>query len=119
MIRLRRVILRVTDMEQALTFWGVAVGLPAVVTSDDFSFLEAGGSQLVLHHVAEPPPPNLNEVVLESEDVVTDHAAMLGRGVPFEVDLRPVMSEGGQDLYAAHFRDPDGNLASLTGWVKP
>jgi hypothetical protein len=42
---------------------------------------------------------------------------MATRGVPFEVELRPVSTDGERQLLAAHFRDPDGNLASLTGWA--
>lgn len=28
-----------------------------------------------------------------------------------------VASDGGRDLFAAHFYDPDGHLVSLSGWV--
>jgi hypothetical protein len=29
------------------------------------------------------------------------------------------MSDGSHDLYATNFRDPDGHVISITGWVTP
>ena len=116
-MRLARVILRVTDMRRALDFWSGMVGLDVLFESPAFSFLEAGGCQVVLNQVDAPESPGQTELVLEVDDVEAAHREMTGRGVPFEVGLRPVTSDGDRDLLAAHFRDPDGNLASLTGWV--
>lgn len=117
-MQLRRVILRVSDMDEALAFWGERVGLDVVFRSPAFSFLDAGGTEVVLNAVSDVPPPGLTELVLEVDDVRAGHAALAARGVPFEVDLRPVTSDGGRELLASHFRDLDGNLASLTGWVE-
>lgn len=117
MSRLSRVILRVEDMGRAIAFWRDAVGLAPVFESEDFTFLNAGEAQVVLNRVDSPPEPGMTEVVLESDDVAAEYSAMRARGVPFEVDLRAVTSDGDRDLLAAHFHDPDGNLASLTGWV--
>lgn len=118
MSRLSRVILRVADMDRALAFWRDSVGLDPVFESETFTFLDSGGVQVVLNQVDSPPVPGLTEIVFESADVGADFEAMRARGVPFEVELRPVTSDGGRELLAAHFYDPDGNLASLTGWVQ-
>jgi catechol 2,3-dioxygenase-like lactoylglutathione lyase family enzyme len=63
------------------------------------------------------PPPGQTEIALEVSDVVAIHAELLDRGVPFEVDLQPVTGDGHRSLVAAHFRDPDGHLVSLVGWL--
>lgn len=118
MSRLGRVILRVEDMERSIGFWRDAVGLQPVFESETFTFLDAGGVQVVLNRVGSPPNPGLTEVVFESDDVAAEFEAMRSRGVPFEVELRTVTSDDERDLLAAHFYDPDGNLASLTGWVR-
>ncbi len=118
MSRLSRVILRVADMERSVSFWRDAVGLQPVFESETFTFLDAGGTQVVLNRVDAPSEPGLTEVVFESERVAAEFEAMRGRGVPFEVELRTVTSDDERDLLAAHFYDPDGNLASLTGWVQ-
>jgi hypothetical protein len=58
------------------------------------------------------------EIVIEVDDVASAYASMKERGVPFEVEPRPVTSDGQRTLLAAHFRDPDGHAASITGWVE-
>ncbi len=45
------------------------------------------------------------------------HAEMSARGVPFRTPPRAVTGDATRELWAADFRDPDGHLASVTGWV--
>lgn len=117
-MRLQRVILRVTDMERSVAFWSGEFGLDVTFSGGSFTFLDGGGTQLVLNEVdALPDDTSQTEIVFEVEDVIATHAEMSDRGVTFEVELRAVTSNGGQDLLAAHFLDPDGHLSSLTGWV--
>jgi catechol 2,3-dioxygenase-like lactoylglutathione lyase family enzyme len=120
--RLSNVILRVADLERSLVFWRDRVGLPVIGAAGPFVFLDAGGVQLALNAVPPPEEPNgglaaLTEVVLEVEDVRATHAEMAARRVPFRTAPRPVTSAGGRELWACDFRDPDGHLVSVTGWV--
>lgn len=117
-MNIARLILRVSDIERSVEFWAGSVGLEVVFEGTPFSFLDAGDVQLALN-VADGPvgDTSLTEIVFEVEDVVAAHSEMSERGVPFEIDPRPVTSDGERDLLAAHFRDPDGHLASITGWV--
>lgn len=118
-MQIARIILRVADLRRAVGFWSDQVGLSVTAEGGAFAFLDGGGIQLALNEVgADVEDPSLTEIVLEAEDVVAAHAELADRGVPFEVDLRPVTSEETRDLMASHFRDPDGHLASLTGWVE-
>ncbi len=117
MMELSHIILRVADMDGAVAFYRDAVGLGTLTTSPVFSFFDAGSIRLALT-VGEPPdPPTTTEVVLEVADVFAAFQRMSDRGVPFEVEPRAVTTDGGRALHAAHFRDPDGHLASITGWV--
>ena len=59
----------------------------------------------------------MTEVVFQVPDVFATYDDLAARGVPFAVEPRPVTGGGAQTLFAAHFRDPDGNLASISGWV--
>ncbi len=112
------VILRVTDMSRAVEFYRDAVGLEVLAESDLFAFLDAGSIKIALN-VGEPPDPSTTtEIVLEVDDVVAAFREMNARGVTFEVEPRPVTDDGARELHAAHFRDPDGHLWSLTGWVE-
>ena len=109
-----RVILRCVDLDRAVQFWRDAVGLELIRRSHGFAFFAAGSTELL---VSEVPPdqmvPSLTEVVFAVDDVHDTHRRLAERGVPFEVEPRPVMTEGNRRLLAAHFRDPDGNLIEI------
>jgi hypothetical protein len=64
-----------------------------------------------------PDDSSLTEIVLGADDVRASYDELADRGVAFEIELRPVTSDGNHELWAAHFRDPDGHLASITGWI--
>jgi catechol 2,3-dioxygenase-like lactoylglutathione lyase family enzyme len=117
-MNIARLILRVTDMDRSVDFWGEKVGLDVTFEGSPFTFLDGGDVQLALNVVGGPvDDESLTEIVFEVEDVISVHSEMLERGVPFEIEPRPVTSDGERDLVAAHFRDPDGHVASITGWV--
>lgn len=116
-MRVSSVIFRVSDLDRAVEFWSERVGLAIISRVPGFTFFDGGSVQLVLNLVDTVPESGLTELVIEVDDVVAVHRDMVERGVPFEVGLRPVAGDGKRELHAAHFRDPDGNLASLTGWI--
>lgn len=117
-MKIHRVILRVSDLETSVGFWTEKVGLELSGQAGRFAFMDGGGAQLVLNEVeAVPPDGSLTEVVFQVDDVRATYDHLSASGVPFEVELRPVTTDGNHELWAAHFHDPDGHLASLTGWV--
>lgn len=118
-MKLSNVMLRVSDLEDAVAFWRDRVGLQLSMSTGEFAFFAVGESQLALNQplVFEPQASD-TELVFEVDDVMSAYAEMRERGVPFEVEPRPVTSDGKRSLLAAHFRDPDGHLASFTGWVE-
>jgi catechol 2,3-dioxygenase-like lactoylglutathione lyase family enzyme len=119
-VEIARIILRVGDMERAVGFWSEQVGFEVAMDAGPFVFLDSGRTQLVLNHVDEVGEgESLTELVIEVDDVGATYTEMLARGVPFEVAPRIVSGDGARELWAAHFRDPDGHLASITGWVSP
>lgn len=118
-MEITRVILRASDLEASVSFWSETVGLAVLGQGPAFAFLDGGGVQLALNQAQGDmePDSSLTELVFEAEDVRATHAELAARGAPFEVELRAVTEDGERDLLAAHFRDPDGHVASLTGWV--
>lgn len=117
-MRIAQVMLRVSDLDESVRFWSTAVGLDVTMQAGAFAFLDGGGTQLALNHVEQPlADDSLTEIVIEFDDVRSAYDELAGRGVPFEVALRAVTSDGERELHAAHFRDPDGHLASITGWI--
>jgi catechol 2,3-dioxygenase-like lactoylglutathione lyase family enzyme len=118
-MRVQRIILRVSDLDEAIAFWSESVGLEVSGRGGPFAFLDGGSVQLALNQVDEVPEDmSLTEIVLEVDDVRATYDEMSSRDVPFEVDLRPVTTDGSRELWASHFRDPDGHFASLTGWLE-
>lgn len=117
-MRIDQIILRVLNLDESVEFWTETVGLSLSGKAGGFAFLNAGEVQLTLNQVDDRPDDvSLTEIVFEVADIRQDHAAMLERGVPFEIEPRAVTSDGERELWAAHFRDPDGHLASVVGWV--
>lgn len=117
-MRIVRLILRVADLADSVAFWSEKVGLTVMSEAGHFAFLSGGDVELVLNESPQVSSARSStEIVLEAPDVVAAHAELLRRGVPFEVELRSVTTAGDRELLATHFRDPDGHLASLTGWV--
>ncbi|MFP3883678.1 MAG: VOC family protein [Actinomycetota bacterium] len=117
-MRIHRIILRVSDLETSVGFWQGKVGLELAGKGGGFAFLDGGGVHLVLNQIDEvPDDSSLTEIVFQVDDVRAAFDELSGRDVRFEVELRPVTSDGNHELLAAHFRDPDGHLASVTGWV--
>ena len=110
-------ILRVTDMDRSVAFYRDAVGFEELTVSGIFSFFDAGSIRLALNVGSPPEPSTTTEIVLEVPDVLKSYRAMADRGVPFEIEPRAVTADAGRELHAAHFRDPDGHLWSITGWV--
>lgn len=118
LVEIQRIILRVGDLERSVQFWTTTVGLELSGRGGPFAFIDGGAIQLALNEVDEVPADgSLTEIVLQVDDVKASYEELAGRGVPFEVELRPVTTDAGRELWASHFRDPDGHLASLTGWV--
>ncbi|MDX1689924.1 MAG: VOC family protein [Acidimicrobiia bacterium] len=120
--RLAHVILRVSDLGGAVEFYRDVLGMPVGGVGPAFAFVEAGGVRIGLNRVDGGDAAarmSTTELVLEVDDVAATYAAWRAAGVPFEAELRPVLEQDGRRLHAAHFRDPEGHLVSLTGWQDP
>jgi catechol 2,3-dioxygenase-like lactoylglutathione lyase family enzyme len=118
-MRVSNVILRTSDLERAVDFWANKVGLTLLGRQEAFAFLDGGTLQLALNAVDHPVEDHsMTEVVLEVDDVSAAYREMADRGVLFEIEPRVVTSDGARSLLAAHFYDPDGHGASITGWVE-
>lgn len=118
-VKISNIILRVGDLERSLTFYRDKLGMTVLGATEGFAFLDGGGVTLALNAIAdaiESNPPGLTEVVFEVDDIEATHTFLAEAGVEFRVAPRAVMSSNGRDLLAADFRDPDGNVLSITGW---
>ena len=123
-LKANRIILRVADLKTSVAFYRDRVGLRLQSTFDEFAVFEGGaGVTLMLQQIArKSDAPNsglsaFTEVVLESPDVMASYAEMKGRGVQFTREPFAATTDGPRVLYAANFKDPDGHVLSVTGWI--
>jgi len=119
-----RVILRVVDLDASIRFYHDQVGLPLQSTFDnEFAVLGQGGLSIMLQKVTRKstgPSTGLSaitEIVLDSDDILESYKSMKARGVDFAHAPRVATDGDGRDLYTAAFRDPDGHVLSIAGWV--
>ena len=113
-LKLGTVMLGVGDMDRSLAFYRDVVGLPVQFSSGEFSFLNAGGVALALHHLADlkgSGDERRTELVFHVEDIEPAYRALSERGAVFRVTPRVVTG----DNLAADFRDPDGHVLSIFG----
>ncbi len=110
----------VTDVDRARTFYTESLGLDYTGTNDEGSALYAldGGSTLVLLPRPESRPSESTAMSFEVDDITGEIADLERRGVVFEdydlpdlttVDHVCVM--GAEKM--AWFKDPDGNMLCL------
>jgi catechol 2,3-dioxygenase-like lactoylglutathione lyase family enzyme len=122
-LKANRIILRVTDLNTSIAFYRDRIGLRLQSTFDEFAVFGDEGVTVMLQGIARKSnAPNgglaaFTEVVFESPDVMKTYAEMKSRGVKFTREPFPATIDGARVLYAANFRDPDGHILSLTGWV--
>jgi len=123
-LRANRIIVRVADLEASIRFYRDLVGLPLQRTFDnEFAEFGEGGMGILLQKVTRKstlPSTGLSaitEIVLDSPDVLESYNAMKMRGVVFPHPPRLATDGDGRDLYTADFRDPDGHVLSIAGWV--
>jgi catechol 2,3-dioxygenase-like lactoylglutathione lyase family enzyme len=118
-----RIIFRVTNLAKSVAFYRDLVGLPLQSDTGEFAVLGAGGALVMLHQLtlkSSAPSTGLaafTEVVLESPDILASYRALKARGVAFRIEPRVATTDGTRDLYVADFRDPDGHVLSISGWV--
>jgi methylmalonyl-CoA/ethylmalonyl-CoA epimerase len=117
------VFLRVADLPRSLAFYRDTLELRPLFANEEIAAVDGGGVMILLERPQRPETAAnaglaaWTEVVFEVADVRASYAALRERGVAFATPLRVVSSEQGRDRLAAAFRDPDGHVLSITGWV--
>jgi catechol 2,3-dioxygenase-like lactoylglutathione lyase family enzyme len=116
--KISNVILTVSSLERALTFYRDVLGMRVNSTiPGEFSFLDAGGIILALREARVKPNPGLTEIVFEVKDVMETYEELKVKGVAFPYPPRAVTGNETSDLYATNFQDPDGHTLSITSWI--
>jgi catechol 2,3-dioxygenase-like lactoylglutathione lyase family enzyme len=108
-----------TDLERAGDFYGTTLGLEPLDHSPIALVFDANGTALRVTLVDDIPPAPFTVLGWSVADITSNVRTLTQRGVLFERfpgmdqdDLGIWTSPGGD--HVAWFRDPDGNVLSLT-----
>ncbi len=108
-----------TSLEKLVPFYRDVLGLKVVgKVEGEFIFFEAAGTvQLALRELNSAADPGDTEFVFEVQDIHKSYEELKEKGIAFRVAPRAITGTETRDFYAADFRDPDGHILSITGWV--
>ncbi|HVC27866.1 MAG TPA: hypothetical protein VND40_06860 [Nitrososphaerales archaeon] len=79
-------------------------------------FFDAGGVALAIRAIGRKPVPGDIELSFEVPDMMSAYETLQSL-IDFSQPPRAVTGNEKSDLCATDFRDPDGHLLSITGWV--
>ncbi len=116
------IILYVADTEKALPFYRDILGLSEKFGEPGWREMETGGPTTLALHGCDKPLTERGEgtpiVVFNVDDIQGAYEALKGRGVKFSGEPKQVCEAGpGKVGLSADFKDPDGNLLSIFGYV--
>lgn len=116
--------LGITDVERARAFYGDTLGL-RLISEDPFALVfDLAGVPLRLQKLREFAPHAFTSLGWQVDDATSTIVALRARGVEFERygfiehDADGIWTAPG-GTRVAWFKDPDGNLLSLTQHVAP
>ncbi len=107
------IMLAVHGMDRSVAFYRDVLGLPVRFASPNMTFLRAGAVTICLRLAPGAPAAEDGriEVVFDAPDIHAAYAQLSARGVAFRLAPRVITG----NLWAADFRDPDGNILSIFG----
>jgi catechol 2,3-dioxygenase-like lactoylglutathione lyase family enzyme len=114
------VVICTRDRARAAAFYGEVLGLKLAKEDSLASVFECGGITLRVSHVADFVPHEHTILGFTVPDVAATVRALAAKGVAFvrhagfpQDDLGVLTLPGGT-IHVAWFKDPDGNLLSIT-----
>ena len=114
-LKLHALMLGVRDVDASVTFYVERLGLTPCGRVEQFAFVDASGTMIVLSgdlaRARPPAGPGPVEIVLAVDGVRAAYDGLRARGVTFLNE--PHSIDGTNDV--ANFEDPDGHLFSLYG----
>jgi catechol 2,3-dioxygenase-like lactoylglutathione lyase family enzyme len=118
-MKMSHVMLGASSLDKLVPFYSEVLGLKVVGQAEgEFVFFDTGGTvQLTLRELHGTADPGDTEIVFEVQDIHKCYDDLKQKGVSFRVAPRVISGTEARDFYAADFRDPDGHVLSITGWV--
>ena len=116
--KIGNLIIPVTDLERSRKFYCETLGMKQVGSvPGEFAFLDAGGMTLALRETDNTVVKCGCEYSFQVEDINAAYQELSAKGVHFSQKPRMVTGDAKRQLFATDFRDPDGHILSINGWV--
>lgn len=110
----------VKDLEPSVAFFRDALGMTHLFTAGQLAFFDCNGVRLMVDALPEAQGHGNAVLYFLVEDIHASQAALVARGVPFEGEPHKIFTHpDGTEEWMTFFRDPEGNMLSLTSRVKP
>jgi len=117
--KIMQIAVTVSDLARARAFYGDALGMKFLFDAGTMTFLECGGTRLLLG-TPEPGKPISNGgtiLYLQVADLAAEHARLLAAGVASVQVPQMIAKMPDHDLWLAIVSDPDGNPVGLMSEV--
>ena len=117
--RIGQIAVNVKDLDRATAFYRDVLGMRPLFQVPKMAFFECGGIRLMLSLPEKPEFDHPGSILYyKVDDIKAAHAALRGRGAPFEGEPHVVAQLPAHDLWMAFCRDSEGNLLALMSEVR-
>ena len=113
--KLQQIALVMHDVAAAVPFYRDGLGLPLSFEVSGMAFFDAAGVRLMLSKPSAPEYDHPNSILyFDVPDISEAHAALSGRGVPFDDAPHLVGKTGTHEVWMTTCRDPERNIIALS-----
>ena len=117
--RIGQISVNVKDLNRAVEFYRDVLGMRPLFQVPKLAFFDCGGIRLMLSPPETPEFDHAASVIYyKVDDIQAAHAALRGRGVPFDGEPHPIARMPDHELWMAFCRDPEGNVLALMSEVR-
>lgn len=114
-----QVALPTQDLVKARRFYSDVLGLPLLSNVSGMLFYQLGNTRLMIGSNVEGEirPLDGSTIYIDAPDLPQLAVRLEQRGLAFAGPVEVVQRRQGKEMQIRFFRDPDGNLLALMGWV--
>ncbi len=108
-----QILVPVSDVDRAVTFYGDILGLPVLMRFPGIAFMDAAGVRLYLATVSEADYQGRSTIYFWVDDVTGAYARVVERGATPRQAPHVAHGAADYDFWLAFVTDPDGNHVGL------
>ena len=117
--RIGQISVNVKDLNRAVEFYRDVLGMRPLFQVPKLAFFDCGGIRLMLSPPETPESDHAASVIYyKVDDIQAAHAALRGRGVPFDGEPHLIARMPDHEVWMAFCRDPEGNVLALMSEVR-